>query len=160
MASPLDRNGREPASSGRPPRARELGTKTGGIWRFTWPLGILALLCAAFYWDALWLPGGRIIEAGTGSGGLTVALARAIGSQGKLYSYEARADILRLAMGNLERLGLETRIEFKQRDIIEGFDETDIDAVFLDVRQPWRYLGHVSGALRPSGFLGARCLQR
>jgi tRNA (adenine57-N1/adenine58-N1)-methyltransferase len=101
------------------------------------------------------MPGVRLVEAGTGSGGLTVALARAIGPQGKLYSYEIREDILRLAQGNLGRLGLTTRVEFKRRDIADGFDETDVDAMFLDVRQPWRYLGSVEDALRPSGFLGA-----
>jgi tRNA (adenine57-N1/adenine58-N1)-methyltransferase len=100
-------------------------------------------------------PGVRIIEAGTGSGGLTVALARALGPQGQLFSYEVRHDILRLAQKNLEALGLTARVEFKLRDIADGFDETDVDALFLDVRRPWAYLAQGVVALKDGGFFGA-----
>ena len=101
------------------------------------------------------IPGSRVIEAGTGSGGLTVALARALGPQGRLYSYEVRPDILRLARKNVEALGLAGSIEFTLRDIDEGFDERDVDALFLDVRRPWIYLGKVTQALKDGGFFGA-----
>jgi len=50
---------------------------------------------------------------------------------------------------------LEGHVEFKQRDIVEGFDERDVDALFLDVRRPWAYLSQVAEALKPSGFFGA-----
>jgi len=100
-------------------------------------------------------PGSRVVEAGTGSGGLTLALARVLGAEGRLYSYEVRADILSLAQRNLEALGLTANVEFKLRDIADGFDETDVDALFLDVRQPWLYLSQVGQALKDSGFLGA-----
>jgi tRNA (adenine57-N1/adenine58-N1)-methyltransferase len=101
------------------------------------------------------MPGSRVIEAGTGSGGLTLALARAVGPAGQLYTYEVRADILRLAQKNLEALGLAELVEFKQRDIANGFDERDVNALFLDVRRPWAYLTQVSDALKDSGFFGA-----
>jgi tRNA (adenine57-N1/adenine58-N1)-methyltransferase len=101
------------------------------------------------------MPGSRVIEAGTGSGGLTLALARALGPEGRLYSYEIRPDILRLARKNVEALGLAGSIEFKLRDIDEGFDERDVDALFLDVRRPWIYLGKVTQALKDGGFFGA-----
>ena len=101
------------------------------------------------------MPGCKVLEAGTGSGGLTVALARAVGAGGKVYSYEARHDILQLARKNLGALGLDERVEFKLRDIAEGFDEQDVDALFLDVRRPWAYLAQVVGALAYSGFFGA-----
>jgi tRNA (adenine57-N1/adenine58-N1)-methyltransferase len=100
-------------------------------------------------------PGSRIIEAGTGSGGLTVALTRALGPQGRLYSYEIRHDILRLAQKNVEALGLADRVEFKLRDIGDGLDETDVDALFLDVRRPWAYLLQTQAALKDGGFFGA-----
>jgi tRNA (adenine57-N1/adenine58-N1)-methyltransferase len=100
-------------------------------------------------------PGSRVVEAGTGSGGLTLALARALGPEGRLYSYEVRADILRLARKNLEALGLAQVVEFRQRDIAEGVDERDVDALFLDVRRPWAYLQQVAEALKDSGFFGA-----
>ncbi len=101
------------------------------------------------------MPGSRVIEAGTGSGGLTLTLARALGPAGRLYSYEIRPDILRLAQKNLAALGLAGSVDFKQRDIAEGFDETDVDALFLDVRRPWVYLPQVIEALKDGGFFGA-----
>jgi tRNA (adenine57-N1/adenine58-N1)-methyltransferase len=101
------------------------------------------------------MPGSRVIEAGTGSGGLSLALARAVGGEGRLYSYEVRSDILSLAQRNLEALGLGGNVEFKLRDIADGFDETDVDALFLDVRQPWLYLSQVVQGLKHSGFFGA-----
>ena len=97
-------------------------------------------------------PGSRVVEAGTGSGGLTLALARVLGAEGRLYSYEVRADILSLAQRNLEALGLTANVEFKLRDIADGFDETDVDAFFLDVAEPWNYLAQVAAALRGGGF--------
>ena len=101
------------------------------------------------------MPGSRVVEAGTGSGGLTLALARAVGPQGRLYSYEVRPDILRLAQKNLQALGLDQVVDLKQRDIAEGLDERDVDALFLDVRRPWAYLAQVGEALKDSGFFGA-----
>jgi tRNA (adenine57-N1/adenine58-N1)-methyltransferase len=76
-------------------------------------------------------------------------------AEGRLYSYEARPDILSLAQKNLEALGLTGNVEFKLRDIADGFDETDVDALFLDVRQPWLYLSQVTQTLKDSGFFGA-----
>lgn len=99
--------------------------------------------------------GSRVIEAGTGSGGLAMALARAVGADGRVYSYEVRDDIQRLAQSNLDELGLTDVVELKLRDIAEGFDETDVDALFLDVRRPWAYLQPVTAALKNSGFFGA-----
>ena len=101
------------------------------------------------------MPGSRVIEAGTGSGGLTLALARAVGNQGRVYSYEVRPDISQLAQKNLAALGLSESVEFRLRDIAEGFDETDVDALFLDVRRPWGYLSQLLAALKDGGFFGA-----
>lgn len=101
------------------------------------------------------MPGSRVLEAGTGSGGFTLALARTVRPDGQVYSYELRPDILRLAQKNLESLGLADCVELKLRDIAEGFDERDIDALFLDVRRPWAYLPQVVEALKDSGFFGS-----
>jgi tRNA (adenine57-N1/adenine58-N1)-methyltransferase len=100
-------------------------------------------------------PGGRVIEAGTGSGGMTLALARALGPNGKLYTYETRSEVLQLAKENLGQLGLDESVDFTLRDIADGFDRADVDAVFLDVRRPWAYLRQVIAALKDSGFFGA-----
>jgi tRNA (adenine57-N1/adenine58-N1)-methyltransferase len=99
-------------------------------------------------------PGHRVIEAGTGSGSMTIAMATAIGSEGQIISYEQKQDTQNLARKNLERVGLDSRVDFKLRDIKEGFDETDADAFFLDVQNPYDYIPQVRAALKPGGFFG------
>jgi len=101
------------------------------------------------------MPGARVIEAGTGSGGLTLALARAVRPDGRVFSYEARPEAQALAQKNLAALGLADSVEFRLRDIELGFDQADVDALFLDVRQPGAYLAQAKAALKPSGFFGA-----
>ncbi len=100
-------------------------------------------------------PGKRVIEAGSGSGSMTIALAYAVGPQGKVYSYEVRPEMQALARKNLTRLGLAERVEFKLRDLAEGCDETDAEAFFLDVPNPWDYIPQVWAALQPGGFFGS-----
>jgi tRNA (adenine57-N1/adenine58-N1)-methyltransferase len=100
-------------------------------------------------------PGVRVIEAGTGSGGLTTFLAMMVGEQGHVYTYERREDMQKRAMTNLKRLGLLDRVTFHLRDISEGFDEQNVEALFLDVRDPWTYLPQARAALRGGGFFGA-----
>jgi tRNA (adenine57-N1/adenine58-N1)-methyltransferase len=97
-------------------------------------------------------PGQRVLEAGTGSGSMTVALAFAVGPQGRVVSYERRPEFQALAQKNLARLGLAERVEFKLADIAEGFSERDMDAMFLDVPNPWDYMRQVREALKPGGF--------
>jgi len=99
--------------------------------------------------------GSRVIEAGCGSGALTVALAQRVMPTGRVYSYEARQDMLRLAQRNLAALDLSAYVEFKQRDIAAGFDEHDADALFLDVREPWQYVAQARQALQGGGFFGS-----
>jgi tRNA (adenine57-N1/adenine58-N1)-methyltransferase len=99
--------------------------------------------------------GARIVEAGTGSGALSLALARAVGPDGHLYTYEERSDMQNLARKNLEMGGALANVTFKLRDIQEGFDETDADAVFLDVREPQAFMSQVRRALKGGGFFGS-----
>lgn len=100
-------------------------------------------------------PGCRVVEGGTGSGGLTAVLAHAVRPDGRVYSYEVRPEMQRLARRNLERLGLADVVEFKERDIAEGFDEVGVDAVFLDLPTPWNYLEQAHTALVNGGYLGS-----
>ncbi|MGA9348371.1 MAG: tRNA (adenine-N1)-methyltransferase [Anaerolineae bacterium] len=100
-------------------------------------------------------PGSRVVEAGTGSGGLTLALARTVMPTGRVYSYEVRPDVLNLAAKNLGKLGLLPFVDLKERDIEEGFDELDADALFFDLRTPWEYLAQAHAALKGGGFFGA-----
>jgi tRNA (adenine57-N1/adenine58-N1)-methyltransferase len=100
-------------------------------------------------------PGKTVIEAGTGSGSFTTALAYCVGESGKIFSYEIKPETQRIAQRSLEKLKLSDRIEFKLRDISEGFDEKGVDALFLDVSNPYDYLHHVREALKPGGNFGS-----
>ncbi len=100
-------------------------------------------------------PGRHVLEAGTGSGSFTTALAYAVGPQGKVTSYESRQEFQHLAHKNLDRLGLAERVDFKLRDVVEGFDERNIDAVFLDLPNPQDYVLQAKQALKPGGYLGS-----
>jgi tRNA (adenine57-N1/adenine58-N1)-methyltransferase len=100
-------------------------------------------------------PGCTLLEAGTGSGSLAVAAAFVVGPAGHVVSYEIREDMQNLARKNLERLGLASRVDLKLRDIRLGFDETDADAGFLDVPNPWDYIRQIRSALKPGAPLGA-----
>ncbi len=100
-------------------------------------------------------PGARVVEAGTGSGALTTALAWAVGAEGHVFSYEIRDEMQNLAIKNLKRVGLDERVEFKLRDIAQGFDERDVDALFLDVPAPHDYIAQAREALTPGGHFGS-----
>lgn len=100
-------------------------------------------------------PGSFVLEAGTGSGSMTIAFATAVGSAGRVVSYEQKPDVQNLARKNLERVGLTGRVEFKLRDIRAGFDENDADAFFLDVQNAFDYLPQVRAALKPGGFFAS-----
>jgi tRNA (adenine57-N1/adenine58-N1)-methyltransferase len=100
-------------------------------------------------------PGALVIEAGTGSGGLCLALATLVGDAGRVVSYDMREDLQRVAIRNMERAGLAARVTFKLRDIAEGFDESEADALFLDVLTPWEYLDQARRALAGGGVLGS-----
>ena len=98
--------------------------------------------------------GQKVLEAGTGSGSMTTALAYAVGPAGKVISYEIKPDTQNLARKNLNRFGLDSRVDFKLRDIGQGFDETDADSFFLDVPNPYDYMAQIRSALKSGGFLG------
>lgn len=100
-------------------------------------------------------PGSRVLETGTGSGGMTTALASLVGDEGQVYSYDLRDDMQQLAQKNMAQVGWEHRVTFKQGDAAEGFDERDLDAVFLDLPRPWEALDAVRASLKGSGALAS-----
>ena len=97
--------------------------------------------------------GRRIIEAGSGSGSLTLGLSWFSGERGQVYSYEARTEFYELCRKNLAWAGLGHNVTQHNRDIVDGFVEKDVDALFLDVRTPWEYLDQALEALAPGGQL-------
>ena len=96
-------------------------------------------------------PGSRIVEAGTGTGALTTALAFYVKPEGRVYSYEVRQEFMETASKNLERAGVSEYVELKNKDVTEGIDEQDVDAVILDLATPWLVISHAYSALKGSG---------
>jgi tRNA (adenine57-N1/adenine58-N1)-methyltransferase len=96
-------------------------------------------------------PGRRVLECGGGSGGLTTVLAYLIGDTGCVYSYERNPETQQLARKNLRLFGLEQRVKFKLGDANEGFEERNLDAVFLDLPNPCDYLEQVRASLKGGG---------
>jgi tRNA (adenine57-N1/adenine58-N1)-methyltransferase catalytic subunit len=98
-------------------------------------------------------PGGRVAEAGAGSGALTIVLARAVGPGGRVFSYDRRADFLEAARSNVQRAGLDSRVVFRVRDVAAaGFDESELSSVILDLPEPWEVLASARSALAPGGY--------
>jgi tRNA (adenine57-N1/adenine58-N1)-methyltransferase catalytic subunit len=98
-------------------------------------------------------PGGRVGEAGAGSGALTIALAYAVGPTGHVTTFDRRADFLDTARSNVRRAGFENRVTFRERDVVhEGLNETGLTSVVLDLPEPWEVLASARTALLPGGY--------
>lgn len=100
-------------------------------------------------------PGMHVLEAGTGSGALTSAFAYAVGPQGRVTTYEARPEMQAMAQSNVRNLGLEERVTFKLGNVADGFAEREVDALFLDLPNPYDYTAQAREALKPGGFFGS-----
>ena len=97
--------------------------------------------------------GARVLEAGVGSGALSMTLLRA---GAVVIGYEIRADFAARARTNVAAyLGEEAAARFsvEERDVYEGIDEEGLDRVVLDLPEPWRVVKHAATALRPGGIL-------
>lgn len=97
------------------------------------------------------VPGSRVVEAGTGSGALTIILANYVRPGGKVYSYENREEFQNIARKNLEKAGVIEYVELKNKDILEGIEEEQVDAVILDIATPWLAVKAAYEALRGGG---------
>ena len=104
-------------------------------------------------------PGAHVLEAGTGTGALTMAALRAVGESGSVVSYEAREEFLEAATRAIvETLGsVPANLTLKLGDVYAGVEERDVDRVLLDLAEPWQAVPHVKFALRPGGILFAHC---
>lgn len=99
-------------------------------------------------------PGATVLEAGTGSGALTMTLLRAVGPGGRVYSYEVRPEFARVAAANITRyLGPADNLVLRAQDVYAGIPDYPVDRIVLDVPEPWRAVEPAAAALRPGGIL-------
>ena len=100
-------------------------------------------------------PGARVVEAGVGSGALTMSLLRAVGDEGLVHSYERRADFADIARVNVETFfgAPHPAWQITVGDLADSLQERDVDRVVLDMLAPWECLDAVASALVPGGVL-------
>lgn len=104
-------------------------------------------------------PGAHVVEAGVGSGALSMSLLRAVGDGGRLHSFERRAEFADIARGNVESFfgGPHPAWEVTVGDLADELParvvEGTVDRVVLDMLAPWECLDAVAQALAPGGLL-------
>jgi tRNA (adenine57-N1/adenine58-N1)-methyltransferase len=110
-------------------------------------------LAIVMFWADIF-PGARVLEAGMGSGALTLALLRAVGPHGKVISYEQREDFCRRALANIQlRMGEVTNLTVRLGPVEEGLaDEEVVDRAVFDLPEPWRLVEPVARVLRSGGI--------
>ncbi len=101
-------------------------------------------------------PGARVLEAGTGSGSLTMALLRAVGPDGAVVTYDAREEFSNKARKNIERyMGAVPQLTMKLGNVYENIaldpGATQFDRMVLDLAEPWRVVPHALQVLRSGG---------
>ena len=97
-------------------------------------------------------PGNRVLEAGIGSGSLTTVLASIVGPKGGVFSYEKRQDFIEHASKNLQQAQIQDIVTIKHKDVTEGIDEENLDAIILDIPNPWDAVKHAWDALAAGGI--------
>ncbi len=97
--------------------------------------------------------GGRVVEGGVGSGALTLVLLKAVAPEGKVTSYELREDHADVARRNVEMSGLGACWELRVGDVCTAELPQGVDAVVLDMPNPWDALQNAVRALRAGGHI-------
>jgi len=108
---------------------------------------------AAILMEADIAPGQTVLEAGVGSGALSMAMLRAGAS---VVGYELREDFANRARNNVAAVvGDDAPYRVELRDVYDGIEERGLDRVVLDLPEPWRVVPHAEVALRSGGILCA-----
>jgi tRNA (adenine57-N1/adenine58-N1)-methyltransferase catalytic subunit len=99
-------------------------------------------------------PGATVIEGGLGSGALTAALLRAVGSTGRVITYEVDESTLPKARRNIQQVVPDpSNLTINIGSVYESIAERDVDRVVLDVPEPWQAVGPMGDALVMGGIL-------
>lgn len=102
-------------------------------------------------------PGARVVEAGVGSGALSISLLRAVGDGGYLHSFERRQEFADIARGNVETIfggphpAWRISLGDFQDEVVEAEEPGSVDRVVLDMLAPWECLDAVATVLAPGG---------
>ena len=96
--------------------------------------------------------GNKIVEAGIGSGSLTIVLATMVSPNGKIFSYDTRKDFIEHSLKNIEMANLSNYVSTKIKDITTGIDEKNLDAVILDIPNPWDAIDYAWKSLKIGGY--------
>ncbi|MCC5949099.1 MAG: tRNA (adenine-N1)-methyltransferase [Nitriliruptoraceae bacterium] len=100
-------------------------------------------------------PGCHVVEAGAGSGALTMALLDAVGPEGSVTSFERREDHARIAVRNVERAfgGSPAHWQLHIGDLADELAALRANRVILDLLEPWRMVEATAEALPPGGIV-------
>jgi tRNA (adenine57-N1/adenine58-N1)-methyltransferase len=102
-------------------------------------------------------PGARVVEAGVGSGALSISLLRAVGDNGYLHSFERRQEFADIARGNVETIfggphpAWQISLGDFQEEVVKAEEPGSVDRVVLDMLAPWECLDAVATVLAPGG---------
>ncbi len=104
-------------------------------------------------------PGATVVEAGVGSGALSLSLLRAVGSEGRLISFERREEFAQVAQANVETFFGEVPANWTVRlgdlatELSAAVEPGTVDRVVLDMLAPWECIPAVAEALTPGGVV-------
>ena len=114
-----------------------------------------------FYLDVY--PGCKVVDTGTGSGCMTISLARAVAPHGHVYTYEYNNQRAVHAQEEFKRLKIDDLITVQCKDVcgkyggddggFPGLGPKSIDAVFLDLPEPWLAIKHAKYVLKSNKYL-------
>lgn len=102
-------------------------------------------------------PGATVLEAGTGSGALSIALLRAVGEGGRVVSVEQREDHARHARKRIDAFFGQppAHLEMRTGDVVDHVADVGPDRIILDVPEPWRVVEAAVGGLVDGGILAS-----